>query len=576
MSSELRFSHICFKKRIINFNMCLAGLVFILILSSSDGSASFSMECGDTNYLGNSADYILEGKVEKLESKLVEDEYGFNGRSVYTFNTLKIEKYIKGNPLSENTVQIVTFGGTAEGMNQSSANEPNFIEGTWVRVYLREKNGSFSLVCALMGVEELLPPYMTAPAPAEIWKRTFHGVGSDKAYFVEQTPDGGFILSGETGMSESEEMHVMLIKTDSNGKEIWNKTFGKKTGQTARSVFQASDGGYLFISNNMLTKVDENGKYLWGREFSGIGDSIINSMSQTKDSINILVGDNVLIKADEKGNVLWKKAFEKLKNSWINSIQQTNDDGYIFSGTKIKDGEEDAWFFKIDSAGNEQWNRTFGGNTSDYAYHVQETEDGGYVITGETSSYGKGDFDAWLIKTDDKGIEKWNKTFGGTFRDSAYFVKQTPDRGFVLAGSRSYRDFEHEGWLINADESGSLKWMKTFRESGISSVYSVIPTQDGGFVVAGYTSSYWGNNPEACLIKLGGKTNETINIVIDKMNGTSAAIPAMSFTPIPSTIENASVEKATGFEKVPATIALLAVYGFVQRKSVKTMRLRRR
>ncbi len=286
----------------------MMALAILLLIGNAE--AIVTNECGDRNYVSSTADYIVEGTIEKVESKLVEGESGFNGQSVFTYNNLKIEKYIKGNPLKENRVQIVTWGGTAGGISQWAEDQPTFIKGTMVRVYLRETDGNFSLVCAEYGVEEILPPEFTARAPIELWNRTFGGAGLDKAYSVQQTSDGGFILAGETGVFGEEETHTWLIKTDTKGKEMWNRTYGKKS--RAKSVMQASDGGYLFISNNMLTKIDKNGNYLWGKEFSGIGGGVINSIHQTENGGYILISDTMLIKTDDQGNILWKKTFEKL------------------------------------------------------------------------------------------------------------------------------------------------------------------------------------------------------------------------------------------------------------------------
>ncbi len=131
----------------------MAALALVLLIGNAE--AILLPECFDRNYVTSIADYIVEGTVEKVESKLVEEEAGFSGWLVYTYNDLKIEKYAKGNPLSENKVQIVTAGGTAGGMNVWAEDQPIFHEGTKVRAYLQEEYGEFSTVCGDRGVEKI-------------------------------------------------------------------------------------------------------------------------------------------------------------------------------------------------------------------------------------------------------------------------------------------------------------------------------------------------------------------------------------------------------------------------------------
>ena len=121
-----------------------------VVVRQSDGSGILIAECGDTNYISNTADYIIEGTVINVESKWNE------GRSsVFTYTDLSIEKYIKGTPFTEDKLQVVTPGGTVGEISQWVEDQPIFHEDIKVRIYFRERNGEFSIVCARFGVEEI-------------------------------------------------------------------------------------------------------------------------------------------------------------------------------------------------------------------------------------------------------------------------------------------------------------------------------------------------------------------------------------------------------------------------------------
>jgi predicted secreted protein len=196
-------------------------------------------------------------------------------------------------------------------------------------------------------------------------------------------------------------MDVWLIKVDENGDETWNKTFGGSLNETGNSVNQTTDGGYILAG--FTESYGNGGRDVW------------------------------IIRTDENGNELWSKTFGGANNDLAQFIQPTSDDGFIITGStqSFGNGGEDMWLIKIDANGNEMWNKTYGGSLGERAYTVYQTSDSGYVLAGRTESYGNGNLDAWLIKTDKSGNEIWNKTFGGSAADNAYSLQITLDEGYI-------------------------------------------------------------------------------------------------------------------------------------------------
>ncbi len=194
-------------------------------------------------------------------------------------------------------------------------------------------------------------------------------------------------------------------------------------------------------------------------------------------------------------------------------VQQTSDGGYILAGSLYNPSEynTDAMLMKTDAHGNEVWVKTFGGDGYDCAYSVQQTSDGGYIVAGYTNSFGAGNYDAWLIKTDENGNDVWDNTLGGTNFDMAYSVQQTSDGGYILAGKTVIIDASLQqdlAWLIKTDENGNVSWDNTFGGSSYDVAQSALQTSDGGYILAGktYYSSETGNY--AWLIKTDADGNE--------------------------------------------------------------------
>jgi uncharacterized delta-60 repeat protein len=200
------------------------------------------------------------------------------------------------------------------------------------------------------------------------------------------------------------------------------------------------------------------------------------------------------------GGTYWDEAF---------SVQQTSDGGYIVAGLTYSfgAGDNDIFLIKTDANGNIIWAKTYGGTNWDEALSVQQTSDGGYIVAGRTPSYSTGDYDFFLIKTDADGNLEWAKTYGGTNDEWALSVQQTSDGGYIAVGwTWSFGAGWGDIFLIKTDADGNVEWAKTY--GGIYGEWarSVQQTSDGGYIVAGWTASF-GAGGDIFLIKTDANGN---------------------------------------------------------------------
>ena len=386
-----------------------------------------------------------------------------------------------------------TFGGAGEDVG-TSVQETN--DGGYIitgSTTSHKKNIAYSWLIKASRIGEIWL-IKTDPEGNSIWEKTFGGLGKDIGFAVEQTKDDGYIVAGATKPQMIGDYDIWLIKTDSEGDLKWDTIFGGRGNDWPNAIQETTAGGYIITG---------------GTESYGAG---INNAFLVKTPLNANLW---LIKTDSEGNSVWDRTFGGPGFDEGSSIQETADGGYIITGytTSCGAGGSDIWLVKTDPRGHKLWERTFGGPGEDVGFSVLEARDPGYIITGGTDSYGNGSKDLWLIKTDLNGTEEWNKTFGGPGFDEGIAVQETEDDGYIIAGyttrhsegaARSWllnTDEKSYVWLVKTDSEGNLEWDRTFGGEGNDWATAIDKTSNGGYIITGGTDSTGDGSRDVLLIK---------------------------------------------------------------------------
>ena len=373
------------------------------------------------------------------------------------------------------------------------------------------------------------------------WEQTYGGIDADLGSSVQQTSDSGYIITGWTNSFGIGQQDVWLIKTDGNGNEQWTKTFGGTYTDEGFSIQQTNDGGYIITGSKVtvlngysdlyLIKTDGNGNEQWTKTFGGSRSDGGYSVQQTDDGGYVITGYYsdlkqiyvYLIRTDENGNEQWSKTFgnQQVESSG-HTVQQSSDGGFIIVGRtySIINESFDIYLIKTDGSGNEQWTKSLGGINHVEGFSLDITSNDEYIICGNKRNSVIGDSDIYLMKTDGNGDSLWTKTFGGNQFELSYSVKETTDNGYIILGeTESFGSGKTDFYLIKTDENGNYEWSQTY--GGVEDDYgsSLDITSDGGFILCGVTESFGINIQEDIwLIKTDDQGNITSTFEIPLPN----------------------------------------------------------
>jgi hypothetical protein len=275
------------------------------------------------------------------------------------------------------------------------------------------------------------------------WKKSFGATSTDAVYSVRQTIDGGYIIGGTLVLGSE---NAAVIKMDAAGNVIWDKIYGGGSLEGCRAIQQTSDGGYIlagYASTYAYT--------------SGYNDVYV-------------------IKMNSAGDTVWSRSYGG-PNGYETAadVKQTSDGGYIVCGsaTSFGAGGTDVYVIKLTSAGDTTWTRTYGGSGEDYSCSVVQTADGGYAIAGVSKSFGATNNKIYLLKINSSGGILYSKTFGGLCAEECASIIETDEQGLLIAGSTcSFGAGDWDAYLIKTDAAGN----SGCHEQNVSTITGLPPT----------------------------------------------------------------------------------------------------
>ncbi|MBS7252483.1 T9SS type A sorting domain-containing protein [Flavobacterium branchiicola] len=390
------------------------------------------------------------------------------------------------------------------------------------------------------------------------WQKSIGAQLEDVGSKILKTKDGGYIVlayssSTDGNMADNHGSYdIVVIKLNSAKTIEWQKSYGGSKLESGRSIIETKDGGYIIVGESYsadgdvsghhgttdytdlwLLKIASDGQLEWQKSLGGsatdagvgivavtdgyvIGGTVGSNDGDVKSSKYPPGSGNIdfwVVKVSISGNLIWEKSYGGKNGEECNSIAPTSDGGFILSGnTTSSDGDVtgyhddfDYWVVKLNSLGEMEWQKTLGGKKFDNAVSAIQDSEGNYIVTGYTGS-SDGDItnakdggDAWVVKLNSNGNIVWQKSLGGLGGDYLYSVVQTLDGGYVLAGDTSSNDgdatghhgteFNFDFWIIKLSNNGNVEWSKSLGGSNHDTASGIIETGNENYTVIGYSES---------------------------------------------------------------------------------------
>ena len=363
-------------------------------------------------------------------------------------------------------------------------------------------------------------------APKVLWHRSYNGSGEEShPHYVIQTKDLGFLMVGETGFVDDRSARIFLVKTDSGGRLLWQKEFGKRGYNLGNCVVEADDGNYLIAGtlnfDAALIKVDaKTGKTIWSKTWDLGSEDSFEGLTLSNDGGIVLTGyrdglaegtflnwgRGLVLKTNEYGQEEWRRDLSDFTSSGYR-IQQSGI-GFLLSVHPKDEESENFNLLSLDNKGKVQWAKSYG----EIYWGFDQNKKGEILLAGHTRKTPLSkNLDVQMKKLDKQGREQWTKFFGQPrgyngkwIHDEVWGVRATPDGGWLAVAGTGDETRRYEGrghpsgpsgqwkiYLIKTDAKGNLQWQGVYgSHENDWAGEDVCITADGGALVANDCGSF--------------------------------------------------------------------------------------
>ena len=390
----------------------------------------------------------------------------------------------------------------------------------------------------------LAPAGFCQPQPMDtLWTKTYGDIQFDRASGVVETADGDIVIAGTSYNVPNANYDVRLVKTTSEGDSVWSRLFGDMRDNGCQALSLTTDGGFIlagyteagYINHDvLLIKTDGAGNMEWESAFGGDGWDTACTVQQTTDggyvifgntdSFGATEGDMYLVKTDALGNLEWQNHFHNAICDHAFDGLQTSDGGYLLAGiTNSSPGIERAYAVKTDSAGEMEWDLELEGDYSARFYTVCKSSDGGYLFIGwnyvpPPPSY------TYLVKTDPEGSVEWEQTLDDDTYRTVQGLVQTEDGGYQL-GCTAYQEVNSNDFcIVKVDAFGGFLQSAILACADNDYTKDMTITVEKDVILCGKTETYGAGSYDMFVVRSEGfPTTLTIHLP-DTMTNAGEAI----------------------------------------------------